>query len=89
MKSAEAAPISSDGRWLKWGFVAPTLLFLVALNVFPLLFNVILSFTDAHLLSESSRAVGGANYSRAFESSSSRPLGPKSGYVRSPPVTCR
>jgi multiple sugar transport system permease protein len=56
----------SDGRWLKWGFVAPTLLFLIALNVFPLLYNVILSFTNADLLSPTSRWVGGRNYARVF-----------------------
>jgi multiple sugar transport system permease protein len=52
---------------LKWGFIAPTLLFLIALNVFPLFYNLILSFTNADLLSESSRFVGGRNYSRVFQ----------------------
>ena len=37
---------------LKWSFVAPTLIFLLALNVFPLLYNIILSFTNANLSSE-------------------------------------
>lgn len=54
------------GRALGWAFVAPTLLFLLAFNVFPLLFNVILSFTDAELVGAGSRWVGGANYGRVF-----------------------
>jgi multiple sugar transport system permease protein len=55
-----------EGRFLKWSFVAPTLLFLIALNVFPLCYNVILSFTNATLLSPTSKYVGGRNYSRIF-----------------------
>jgi multiple sugar transport system permease protein len=51
---------------LKWSFVTPTLLFLIALNVFPLFYNVILSFTDANLLSPESKFVGGKNFSRIF-----------------------
>jgi multiple sugar transport system permease protein len=51
---------------IKWGFVAPTLLFLIALNVFPLFYNVILSFTDASLLSPTSHFVGGRNYAQVF-----------------------
>src|SRR5213596_3224965 len=51
---------------IKWAFVAPTLLFLIALNVFPLFYNVILSFTNADLLSPSSRFIGGRNYTRIF-----------------------
>jgi len=49
---------------LKWSFVAPTLIFLIALNVFPLLYNIVLSFTDATLLAESSRFVGTRNFAR-------------------------
>ena len=52
--------------FLKWGFVAPTLLFLIALNVFPLFYNIILSFTNANLLSESREFIGGRNYGRVF-----------------------
>ena len=51
---------------LKWSFVAPTLVFLIALNVFPLFYNVILSFTNANLSSETYRFVGGQNYARIF-----------------------
>src|SRR4051812_38469615 len=62
----QRARLHADGRWLKWGFVGPTLLFLIALNVFPLFYNVILSFTNADLLSPTSRWVAGRNYSRVF-----------------------
>jgi multiple sugar transport system permease protein len=51
---------------LKWSFVAPTLIFLIALNVFPLLYNIILSFTNANLSSETYRFIGGQNYGRIF-----------------------
>ena len=56
-----------DPGWLKWGFVGPTLLFLIVLNVFPLIYNVMLSFTDAQLGRERREFVGVANYSRVFE----------------------
>jgi multiple sugar transport system permease protein len=53
-------------RYLKLGFVGPTLCFLVAFNVFPLLYNVVLGFTNAELVGGSPRWVGGANYARIF-----------------------
>ena len=60
------APFASTGR-LKLGFVGPTLAFLVLFNVFPLLYNVGLSFTDAELVGAGSGFVGGRNYARVFE----------------------
>jgi multiple sugar transport system permease protein len=42
------------------------LIFLVAFNVFPLLYNVVLSFTNAELVGGERRWVGGANYARLF-----------------------
>jgi len=51
---------------LKWSFIAPTLIFLIALNIFPLLYNIILSFTNANLSSDAHRFVGGQNYARIF-----------------------
>jgi multiple sugar transport system permease protein len=59
-------PPSARGDWIKWGFVGPTLLFLIALNVFPLLYNLVLSFTDASLLSPTRHFVGGRNFARIF-----------------------
>jgi len=55
-----------DRGVLKWSLVGPTLLLLVAFNVFPLLWNVVLSFTSAELVGEGSRFAGGANYGRVF-----------------------
>src|SRR5262249_45495723 len=55
-----------DGSALKWSLVAPTLLLLIAFNVFPLAYNVALSFTNAELVGEGSRSGGGANYARVF-----------------------
>jgi multiple sugar transport system permease protein len=51
---------------LKWSFVAPTLIFLIALNVFPLFYNIILSFTNADLSRPSYSFAGGRNYTRIF-----------------------
>ena len=57
---------SIQGSAIKWGFVLPTLIFLIALNVFPLFYNVILSFTDASLLNPARHFVGGRNFERVF-----------------------
>ncbi|MBK7644608.1 MAG: sugar ABC transporter permease [Planctomycetes bacterium] len=54
-----------DGS-LKWSLVGPTLILLIAFNVFPLLYNIFLSFTNAELVGEGARNVGGANYARIF-----------------------
>ena len=56
----------AQGGWLKVGFVAPTLLFLIAFNVFPLLYNVYLGFTDAELVGGETRWIGTDNYGRIF-----------------------
>ena len=45
----ESAPMHSRGTGLKWSLVGPTLLLLVAFNVFPLCYNIFLSFTNAEL----------------------------------------
>jgi multiple sugar transport system permease protein len=49
-----------------WGFVAPALILLAALNLFPLIFNVYLSFTDADLSGGALHAVGARNYTVIF-----------------------
>lgn len=56
----------ANERGLKWGLVAPALLLLVLFNVFPLVYNVVLSFTNAELVGDGSRFVGTANYARVF-----------------------
>jgi multiple sugar transport system permease protein len=52
---------------LAWALVGPTLLLLIAFNVFPLLYNVVSSFTSAELIGGASRWVGGAHYRRVFD----------------------
>ena len=54
VRRGSAAP----SRLLGWGFVAPALALLLALNIFPLAFNVYLSFTDADLSGGTVNAVG-------------------------------
>ncbi len=51
---------------LAWGFVAPTLLFLIAIDVFPLVYDLVLSFRDASLSGAKWEWAGGANYARVF-----------------------
>lgn len=52
--------------WLKYGFVAPALLLLLAMNVFPLLYSIFLSFTNADLVGGETLVVGTANYAFLF-----------------------
>jgi multiple sugar transport system permease protein len=54
------------GSAIAWALVGPTLLLLIAFNVFPLLYNVALSFTNRELVGDDSRWVGTANYTRVF-----------------------
>jgi len=56
-----------SGRRLGYAFVAPTLLFLVAFNVFPLVYNLVLGFTNAELVGSGAEWRGTANYARVFE----------------------
>lgn len=55
------------GRGLAWALVGPTLALLIAFNIFPLVYNVVSSFTNAELIGGAWRSVGGANYARVFE----------------------
>jgi multiple sugar transport system permease protein len=48
------------------GFIAPALLLLLCLNVFPLVYDVYLSFTNADLSGGPIRSVGVANYTVIF-----------------------
>lgn len=49
-----------------WGFVAPGLILLLAMNLFPLIFNIYLSFTNADLSGGAVQAVGVRNYTVLF-----------------------
>ncbi len=51
---------------LKWAFVGPTLLFLLAFNLFPLVWSIVLGFRNDELVGGDSRFVGSANYARVF-----------------------
>ncbi|MEE2656994.1 MAG: sugar ABC transporter permease [Candidatus Latescibacterota bacterium] len=53
-------------RWLKVGFVAPALLVLISVNIFPLIYSIWLSFTNADLVGGGIRSVGTLNYSFLF-----------------------
>ena len=58
--------MSSESRSSKFAFVGPALVLLVLFNVFPLVFNVWLSFTNAELVGSEHDFAGAANYSRVF-----------------------
>jgi multiple sugar transport system permease protein len=53
-------------RLLGWGFVAPGLILLLAMNLFPLIFNIYLSFTNADLSGGAVKFVGARNYTVLF-----------------------
>ena len=54
-------------HWLKVGFVAPALLLLLCVNVFPLFYSLWLSFTNADLIGSGAvQSVGTLNYSFLF-----------------------
>ena len=52
--------------WMKYGFVGPALLLLVAMNVFPLIYSIALSFTSADLIGGEFDFVGTLNYRFVF-----------------------
>jgi multiple sugar transport system permease protein len=51
---------------VKYGFVAPALIFLIALNIFPLFYDIALSFQNAELSGGDAAWVGGKNYGTVF-----------------------
>ncbi len=52
--------------WMKYGFVGPALLILIAMNIFPLLYSIFLSFTNADLIGGAYKSIGGLNYKIVF-----------------------
>jgi multiple sugar transport system permease protein len=67
----DARGARGESGFLRWGFVGPALLLLLALNVFPLFYNLYLSFTNAQLTGmgpdgRPPRFVGTANYEWIF-----------------------
>ena len=57
-------------RAIAWTFIAPTIALLLAINIFPLLWTVYLSFTNfkANRPSREVKWVGSRNYERILES---------------------
>ncbi|MEE3232679.1 MAG: sugar ABC transporter permease [Candidatus Latescibacterota bacterium] len=52
-----------------YGFVAPAVLFLIAMNVFPLFYSIVLSFSNADLVGGDWQWIGTRNYEFIFKSS--------------------
>jgi multiple sugar transport system permease protein len=65
-RSVSTASNTRASRLLGFGFVAPALVVLLAMNVFPLVFNIYLSFTNADLSGGATQGVGVRNYSLLF-----------------------
>ena len=59
--------MKAEGRGLRWGFVGPTLIFLITFNLFPLIYNVVLGFTNAQLSQSHYQFIGGRNYGAIFD----------------------
>jgi len=51
---------------MKYGFVGPALLILIAMNIFPLVYSIVLSFTSAELIGGGFEFVGPRNYRFVF-----------------------
>ena len=51
---------------MKYGFVGPALVLLIAMNIFPLIYSIFLSFTNADLIGGDYEAKGGLNYKVVF-----------------------
>ena len=56
-----------QNQTIKYGFVAPALIFLILFNIFPLLFNVYLSFTNAELSGGLVKLIGTRNFVTLFD----------------------
>ena len=54
-------------HWLQYGFVAPALVLLIAMNIFPLLYSIALSFSNADLVGSEWTWVGALNYAFVFK----------------------
>lgn len=59
--------ISPSTDLIKFAFVGPALTILILLNIFPLIYNLFLSFTDAELSGGPANFVGVHNYNTLFE----------------------
>lgn len=55
------------GDWKRYGFVAPALLLLIAMNIFPLLYSIALSFSNADLVGGDFKWIGLFNYKIVFK----------------------
>ncbi|HEX3849802.1 MAG TPA: sugar ABC transporter permease [Polyangiaceae bacterium] len=64
-----------ESSLLKFGFVAPTLLFLITFNLFPLFYNIVLSFTNKQLSQDDYEFVGGHNYQTIFDTAANPKFG--------------
>lgn len=65
----------SNETALKWMFIAPAIVLLLAMNIFPLFYDIYLSFTNADLSGGDVKNVGGYNFGVVFaEAGYSDPL---------------
>ena len=65
----DLASKASGGRrrdWMQYGFVGPALLLLISINIFPLIYSIVLSFTNAKLIGGDFHLIGTVNYKFVF-----------------------
>lgn len=60
------SPSEKQAQRLKYAFIFPALFLLIALNIFPLLYNIVLSFTNAELSGGDWQFIGGDNFDTVF-----------------------
>ncbi len=54
-------------QWGRYGFIAPALVLLIAVNIFPLIYSIVLSFSNADLVGSEYQWVGVLNYKMVFK----------------------
>ena len=60
------SPSEKQAQRLKYAFIFPALFLLIALNIFPLLYNIVLSFSNAELSGGDWQFIGGDNFATVF-----------------------
>jgi multiple sugar transport system permease protein len=59
-------PSEKQAQRLKYAFIVPALFLLIALNIFPLLYNIVLSFSNAELSGGDWQFIGGDHFTTVF-----------------------
>lgn len=66
MSRSPALMFRESEGWIPYGFVAPALVVLIVVNIFPLFYSIFLSFSNAELIGGDYELIGTFNYSFVF-----------------------